>query len=399
MRHTFLIPTAAVSLLALLAMPIQTIAQEQQETHPSPHYRVTDLGTLGGTSGTAFGINDRGRVAGSASLVAGGPQHAFLTDRHHLKDLGTLGGLNSEASGPNDLGEAAILSETSDPAYMGEDFCGFGNHLQCLAAIWRDGTMTPLPTLPGGDNAQTLNAPNDRGQLVGLAENDTLEKPGYCATPYQVLDFEAVIWGPGPDDIRELPPLHGDTVGFALSVNDKGQAVGSSGLCSNTTTTGLVSGPHAVLWDSDGSAIDLGNLGGTMVNVAAGINDRGEVVGGSQSSKDGNLHAFLWTKDTGMQDLGLLGADFVTAPTWINNNGQAVGGSCPGPMGNCRAFLWQYKTLIDLNTLIPADSPLYLLFAYGINESGEIVGQGMTKSGELHAFRATPCDRDHEDAE
>ena len=96
-----------------------------------------------------------------------------------------------------------------------------------------------------------------------------------------------------------------------------------------------------------------------------------------------------------MRDLGLLGTDFLTAPTWINNHGQVVGGSCPGPMGNCRAFLWQGKTLLDLNTLIPADSPLYLLFAYGINESGEIVGQAMTKSGAIHAFRATPCDVDH----
>ena len=396
MRHTLLLSTSSVGLLALLTMPIHTIAQEQLNTQDPPHYRVTDLGTLGGTSGIAFGINDRGRVAGSANLTAGGPQHAFIGYRDHLTDLGTLGGLNSEASGPNERDEAAILSETADPAYMGEDFCGFGNHLQCLAAIWRNGTMTPLPTLPGGDNAQALGL-NNQGQLFGFAENDSLEKPGYCATPYQVLDFEAVIWGPKPDEIRELPPLPGDTVGFALSINDRGQAVGSTGLCSNTTTTGLVGGPHAVLWESDGSVTDLGSFGGTMVNVAAAINDRGEVVGGSQSSKDGNLHAFLWTRNKGMEDLGLLGTDVLTAPTWINNQGQVVGGSCPGPMGNCRAFFWQGKALMDLNTLIPADGPLYLLFAFGINESGEIVGQAMTKSGELHAFLATPCDRDQAD--
>jgi probable HAF family extracellular repeat protein len=293
------------------------------------------------------------------------------------------------ADGPNAGDELAIYSETSEPAYKDEDFCGFGNHLQCLAAIWRQGKMTPLPTLPGGDSAQAL-AVNNEGQLVGLAEKGTLEKPGYCATPFQVLDFEPVIWGAKPDEIRELPPLPGDTVGVALAVNDKAQVVGTSGLCSNTTANGLVDGPHAVLWDPDGSVTDLGNLGGTMVNVAAGINNRGEVVGGS-SSKDGNLHAFLWTKDTGIQDLGLLGADVVTAPTWINNSGQAVGGSCPAA-GNCRAFLWQDKVLIDLNTLIPADGPLYLLFAFGINDSGVIVGQAMTKSGELHAFRASPSD-------
>jgi probable HAF family extracellular repeat protein len=389
MKHRLLIPPSTVSLLALLAMPIQTIAQERQDTHHPQHYRVTDLGTLGGTSGLAYGINDRGRAAGTANLTAKGPLHAFISSREGLTDLGTLGGLNSVADGPNAGDELAIYSETSEPAYKDEDFCGFGNHLQCLAAIWRQGKMTPLPTLPGGDSAQAL-AVNNEGQLVGLAEKGTLEKPGYCATPFQVLDFEPVIWGAKPDEIRELPPLPGDTVGVALAVNDKAQVVGTSGLCSNTTANGLVDGPHAVLWDPDGSVTDLGNLGGTMVNVAAGINNRGEVVGGS-SSKDGNLHAFLWTKDTGIQDLGLLGADVVTAPTWINNSGQAVGGSCPAA-GNCRAFLWQDKVLIDLNTLIPADGPLYLLFAFGINDSGVIVGQAMTKSGELHAFRASPSD-------
>jgi probable HAF family extracellular repeat protein len=389
MKHKLLIPPSAVSLLALLAMPIQTIAQGQQDTHHFQHYRVTDLGTLGGTSGLAYGINDRGRAAGTANLTAKGPLHAFISSREGLADLGTLGGLNSVADGPNAGDELAIYSETSEPAYKDEDFCGFGNHLQCLAAIWRQGKMTPLPALPGGDSAQAL-AVNNEGQLVGLAEKGTLEKPGYCATPFQVLDFEPVIWGAKPDEIRELPPLPGDTVGVALAVNDKAQVVGTSGLCSNTTANGLVDGPHAVLWDPDGSVTDLGNLGGTMANVAAGINNRGEVVGGS-SSKDGNLHAFLWTKDTGIQDLGLLGADVVTAPTWINNSGQAVGGSCPAA-GNCRAFLWQDKVLIDLNTLIPADGPLYLLFAFGINDSGEIVGQAMTKSGELHAFRASPSD-------
>jgi probable HAF family extracellular repeat protein len=389
MKHRLLIPPSTVSLLALLAMPIQTIAQERQDTHHPQHYRVTDLGTLGGTSGLAYGINDRGRAAGTANLTAKGPLHAFISSREGLTDLGTLGGLNSVADGPNAGDELAIYSETSEPAYKDEDFCGFGNHLQCLAAIWRQGKMTPLPTLPGGDSAQAL-AVNNEGQLVGLAEKGTLEKPGYCATPFQVLDFEPVIWGAKPDEIRELPPLPGDTVGVALAVNDKAQVVGTSGLCSNTTANGLVDGPHAVLWDPDGSVTDLGNLGGTMVNVAAGINNRGEVVGGS-SSKDGNLHAFLWTRDTGIQDLGLLGADVVTAPTWINNSGQAVGGSCPAA-GNCRAFLWQDKVLIDLNTLIPADGPLYLLFAFGINDSGVIVGQAMTKSGELHAFRASPSD-------
>ena len=57
--------------------------------------------------------------------------------------------------------------------------------------------------------------------------------------------------------------------------------------------------------------------------------------------------------------------------------------------------------LLDLNTLIPADSPLYLQMANGgINDAGEIAGVALVKStGEVHAFLATPRCRNHADTE
>jgi probable HAF family extracellular repeat protein len=383
----------SAGLLALLAMPVGLAAQGLISQFV--RYTVADLGTLGGNYSAASGLNDAAQVAGAANLIPNGPQHAFLWYGGHLSDLGTLGGLNSSAFGPNAGGEAAVLSETSEADPNDEDFCGFGTHLQCLAAVWRDGHMTRLPTL-GGNNAQALGV-NNQGQVFGYAENGNREKAGYCATPYQVLDFEAVIWGPNQDEMRELHPLPGDTVGIALGISDNGQVAGSSGLCSNTTVNGIMGGPHAVLWQQDGSPTDLGNLGGTL-NVAASVNDRGEVVGGMLSSTDGKIHAFLWTKETGPQDLGTLGTDFLTAPTWINNQGQVVGFSCPGPLGACRAYLGQGKVMTDLNTLIPADSPMYLQFALSINDAGEIVGYGAVASGpnagEIHGFLAIPRDSD-----
>ena len=48
------------------------------------------------------------------------------------------------------------------------------------------------------------------------------------------------------------------------------------------------------------------------MNVADAINNRGDVVGGALSPKDGTIHAFLWTEDTGMQDLGAFPGAFVT---------------------------------------------------------------------------------------
>ncbi len=45
----------------------------------------------------------------------------------------------------------------------------------------------------------------------------------------------------------------------------------------------------------------------------------------------------------------------------------------------------------DLNTLIPSDSPLFLVIACSINASGEIIGIGINQTtGEMHGYVATP---------
>ena len=77
----------------------------------------------------------------------------------------------------------------------------------------------------------------------------------------------------------------------------------------------------------------------------------------------------------------------------INNKGEVVGYSIDGTNGNMRAVLWQNNGPIDLNTFIPPGSPWYLQAASSINDAGQIVGWG-TINGNIHAFLATPCDRD-----
>jgi len=173
-------------------------------------------------------------------------------------------------------------------------------------------------------------------------------------------------------------------------------AVGSSGTCA---TQGLppanVNGLHAVLWEKDGTPVYLGTLGdanNTMSNAASSINDRGQVVGTSQFT-DGTVHSFVWTKDTQMQSIGTLPGAFATIAgccRTIDNRGEIVGFSIDA--NGSTAFLWKDGQIKDLNTLIPANSPLHLLGAYSINDAGEIAGQGcvMPACTELHAFRATP---------
>jgi probable HAF family extracellular repeat protein len=411
--NSILISIAASGLLATAALAANP-----------PRYTVIDLGTFpGGNSSAGYGINDAGWVTGCSNLAPQGRNHAFIWYGFGpLIDLGTLGGPSSCGDGPNALGEAAVISNTSNPAFMNEDFCGNGTHLQCLAAVWKYGRLTALPTVPGGYNSETywLNNP---GQVVGFSENGTRDPT--CATPpqstagtpYQVLRFEGVIWGPNNEIQQKLRPLDSDTVSWAWGINDSGQAVGSSGLCSNTSIVGPVgpTAPHAVLWDSDGTPHDLGHLEGVpagVYNVATSINSRGEVVGFAQAS-DGTQHGFLWTKATGMQDIGgVPGAVNGTgAPccNTINIKGEIVGFSIDANF-NMTALVWQGKMPVNLNNYIPADSSLYLTGSESLNDSGQITGTAIVKRScppptpsvpqpwqtnqaactTIHAFLATP---------
>lgn len=413
---------AGLSLFALLVMSVRVIAQEgeQAKADPPPHYTVTDLGPVDSSFSQATFVNARGLVTG-VNLGTDGNLHAVLWYHGQMTDISKpgLGGPNSGAGGANEFGQVIGGAETSETDPNNENFCGYDTGLQCLAFQWQNGAMTALPTLGGTNDG--YGQINNLGQAAGYAENSTLDPDG-CAvavngTGPQVLDFEPVIWGPRVHEIRELPRLPGDTVGVAFWINDNGQAVGMSGLCRDTVIPGPSAAPHAVLWDSDGSVHDLGSLGGTSNpavlgagNAAFVINNSGQVSGVSAlpESKSAGcpgippnpacfpFHPFLWTKETGMRDLGVLPGDLVGAGVGMNNLGEVVGPSISAPgaaAGNPRAFLWRNGVMSDLNALVPADSPLYLLIAFGINDAGQIAGFGVnTSTGDLHAFLAIPCD-------
>ncbi len=372
----------SIAVSALLA----TLATAQPR-----RYDVIDLGPVGGPPGQPFFIANNGLIAGSAA-AADGSEHAVLWWRGWRADFGKpgLGGANSVAFGINDRGQAVGEAETSNADPNKEDFCGFkalglpstGN--TCLPFVWQYGVMTPLPTLGGPNGEATMI--NNRGEVVGIAENTTFDKT--CPAP-QLFQFKPVLWRNGK--VQELPTVGGDPDGITYAINDEGQVVGGSGGCGAFNPASLVNlAPvHALLWEH-GTPTDLQSLGGAFGNVALGVNNKGHAVGQSDLKGDTTFDAFLWTKQTGMQDLTTLPGDAASIGLAINDNDEVTGVSLDAKF-NPRAFHWQNGTMTDLNTLIRNNpSSLYLLFACSINARGEIIGLAADAGGNVHGYLAVP---------
>ncbi|MBV8728241.1 MAG: hypothetical protein JO336_00385, partial [Acidobacteriia bacterium] len=373
--------TGIVAVSALFAQS----AAAQSQTPQSSSYTVTDLGLASeATPAQPLFIANNGLIADA--VAAGSVWHAVLWFQGMQLDLtkaGGLGGPNSTAFGVNEKGQAVGFGETADFDPAQEDFCTFGTSRVCQAFVWQNGVMSALPPLKDAFNIAgrntIANAINNLGQVVGTAENTTLDStcPPYdpSSLQYQKYQFKPVMWANGK--IQELPTPSGDPDGFVLGINERGQAVGATGTCAGLQLDGAyLHGHHATLWQN-GSVIDLGNLGGVAPgfgNWAYKINKWGHVVGTS-GTRDGSFHAFFWSPETLIQDLGTLPGDAASAGFAINEIGDVTGISLSAS-GQPRAFIRpDGGTMTDLNALVPANTTnLYLFTACSINSRGEIIG-------------------------
>ena len=174
----------------------------------------------------------------------------------------------------------------------------------------------------------------------------------------------------------DLGMFHGlPTWAVAVNIND--QVVGFSG-------TDFSDPQYAFSWTPANGMIDLDTLGGTRPPSA--INDKGQVVGWSSTSDDGN-HAYSWTAKDSMIDLGTP-EGFVSAATAVNARGQVVGYSSPIGASCCaRASPWTAAGgMIDLGALGSGGESV----AEAVNNKGQVVGSSSSIYGDsFHAFSWT----------
>ena len=357
-------------------------------------YQVTTLNGLGGGAG-GNSLNNRGQVLGFANDATNTISHAALWTAASATpfDLGSFGGAstNSATAFPvkNNRGLFVGISDTNEDNPLGEAFScwpfyasGAPTRKICKGFRWEKGLMTPLPPFAGGYNSYATGA-NNRGQIVGWAENGVHDSS--CNTAFQILQFRAALWEPN-GEMRELPPLPGDSTSAATAINDKGQVVGISGACG--VAVGDVSAAHAVIWEN-GVPTRIPDFGGHAWNTPTAINNDGVVVGFSlPAANDGTRFflAFVWTKEAGTKLLDQIPGDVRSAAFGINEDGTIVGFSRT-PAAVLRAVVWQDPDaeINNLNELSAPGSP-YLLIAGDVNAGGEIAGF----QGNGFAFLATP---------
>jgi probable HAF family extracellular repeat protein len=151
------------------------------------------------------------------------------------------------------------------------------------------------------------------------------------------------------------------------------------------------------MWEN-GTAVVLPDLGFPRSNIAFAINNRGQIAGKVRTADGTTYVAALWQPDGTLTNLGILPGDFAAFATGINNRGQVVGNNFDSSFNWSHGFIWQNGVMTDLNTLIPADSNLFIISASNINDHGQISGMATVVSGphmgDIHAYLATPVDED-----
>lgn len=398
---------------------------------------MVDLGSLGGNSGRALGLNNLGTVVGLSDIGGTGDMgfdyHAFVYGTGGMADLNTLvapagGWTLVSALDVNDAGQILaqacndslaecravrldLISAVPEPGSWAMLAGGL------VLLLWRARKRTlwiaaapllvaplasaqALPTytpvfVPAGFEASAINA---RGQLAGYTANAAALWDGSTLLEYTATapgSFALALDGLGqmvggwqgdahlfsPNGVRSLGRKGLWSSGYAIAVNDSGAVAGGSYWGVGERSRGFVL--------AKGVLRMIPSFGGDWSGATA-INRSGQVVG-SAAMPDDNMgelsyRAFIY-KDKAMRQLGTLGGKNSDAFD-INDAGQVVGTAATAEVDELdnqlyRAYLYSGGRMRDLGTLGGVYSA-----AYGINNGGLVVGESTIDTAEGVEARA-----------
>jgi probable HAF family extracellular repeat protein len=307
----------------------------------------------------AYGINQLGVVAGGVDLASGGC--AFIYDQIHAPQVicSFVNGQPGDAFGINDFRQIAGSSDSRGFVYS--------HSKVSVAGLLPNGTFSGLLSI------------NNFAQATGQADTGPPFGNGGIGLSH------AILFSASDGKLIDLGVLPGGEQTYGIAINNLGQVTGFGDVPIHSGIYGATE--HAFLY-SNGEMMDIGGQPGWFSSQTVGINDFSQVLG-FFATPEFVYHTFIY-KDGKAQDLGTQ-----IFPSALNNFADIVGtDNIVSPYGSVSAALYSDGVMQDLNTLVPAATPFYIESALGINDSGQIIGAGVTADGSSPAFILTPiCDR------
>ena len=182
----------------------------------------------------------------------------------------------------------------------------------------------------------------------------------------------------------EIPEWWTSTPGY----NDNGEYVTIS-----FDTSFCPNGPYGVLHMEDGTEDYLCGLWGDDLSITD-LNNLRHIVGSCDVDHvidEGEAFIFIWSEEDGMVWIGNLAGilGYWSTAVAINNYDQIVGISWDEYMDEAPFFWDRTYGMFALDQLIPSDSGWSIESVIDINDSGQIIGEGVYQ-GEPRFYLMTP---------
>ena len=323
-------------------------------------YNIAVLEGLGGNA-SAYGLNESGQVVGNAYNADSGLVEAVIWNNGVIQSLGFQGiarAVNNAGTVVGENGSNATSNNTGDGrAYKWDSVNGYvdlGDLNAAFAGAWDI---------------------NESGVITGSSFYNT-------DSPFGLGTQHAFRWENGTMiDLEPPNPTEGYSRGIAI--NDAGTVIGRAAVDKFGN-----SDKYMAQWDTSGGFFHDSPPG----NYSAGrdINNLDIAVGISRTGIDTFNRAAIWDADGNVTILGTLGGERSELSA-INDSGVAVGMAQAAGNAKTAMAVFDGATLVDLNGLVDLSGTgiIRLTEAFDINANGDIVGIGITASGETKAFLMT----------
>ena len=363
--------------LAILALCFWTTGALAQTT---PAYHANVLGVADGRTNLQIaspsGLNRWGQVIGTYSGVSGG-SHGVLWTPNAANDgtsAGTFyslelthglppGSADTYPTGINDRGQ--IVGAAYTP--------GLGDGNQSQSWMWRPSPLNAV-------NGTTLNAGIGRAvtfPLVSVSSqgssserNPHINNNGVIAA--YGINYHALLWTPTQKNGTTGDPWTYDSVWCAppAGINDAGEITG--GTCESPTENVpyLHSGVFPfIATDQIVSPLWLQPPASQGIGYSSGLNQHGDMAISAVNASASGVFAYLY-KNGSATDLSGGAASNAWA---VNNYDQVVGHA---DTDTRRATLFENGKVLDLNALNDSTNGLFLREAIAINDAGQILASG-----------------------